>query len=336
VKYGMVRALVENRTRYAPSSGIAPLRELLAKKLNTKNSIAAQAENVILTSGGAHGLYAAFQCVLDPGDDVLLFSPFWTPIRDMVTMAQARPLLVPTATARRRGITATLEQFSTSNTRAIYYNTPQNPTGVVFTRAEAEEVAVFARSHNLIVIADEAYEDLVYDGEHFSIASLPGMAERTISTFTFSKSFGMTGWRIGYVVAVEPFMTGLRKLVLYSTNGVSTPSQWAALEALSLPASHLTERREEHRKRRDLLVSGLNELGLECDVPAGAFYAFPSVAKINKDSRRAAAALLEKANVSTVPGVVFGGQGEGHVRFGFSVPMETIEAGLAALRAFVK
>lgn len=336
VKYGMVRALVENCTKYAPSSGVAPLREALAAKLKTKNSIEARAENVILTAGAAHALYVAFQCVLDPGDDVLLFSPYWTPIRDMVTMAQARPLLVPTAGARRKGITATLEQFTTPNTRAIYYNTPQNPSGIVFTRAEAEEVAAFARSHNLVVIADEAYEDLVYEGEHFSIASLPGMAERTISTFTFSKSYGMTGWRVGYAVAGEPFMTGLRKLVLYSTNGVSTPTQWAALEALSLPESKLAARREEHRERRDLLVNGLNEIGLECALPAGAFYAFPSVAKINKDSRKAAAALLEKAHVSTVPGVVFGGQGEGHVRFGFSVPIETIQAGLEALRAFVK
>lgn len=336
VKYGMVRALVENRTKYAASSGIAPLREALALKLRRKNGIDAKAENVILTAGGAHALYVAFQVVLDPGDDILLFSPYWTPIRDMVTMAQARPLLVPTVSARRNGITATLEQFSTATTRAIYYNTPQNPSGVVFTRAEAEEVAAFARSRNLIVIADEAYEDLVYDGEHFSIASLPGMAQRTISAFTFSKSYAMTGWRVGYAVATEPLMAGLRKLVLYSTNGVSTPSQWAALEALTLPESQLFARREEYRKRRDLLVSGLNDIGLECQLPAGAFYAFPSVAKINKDSRKAATALLEKAYISTVPGLVFGGQGEGHVRFGFSVPTEAIEAGLGALRAFVK
>ena len=131
--------------------------------------------------------------------------------------------------------------MTTSHTRAIYYNTPQNPAGTVFTREEAEEVAAFAKKHDLIVIADEAYEDLVYEGEHFSIASLPGMAERTISAFTFSKSYGMTGWRVGYLTAKEPFMTGLRKLVLYSVNGVSTPSQWAALEALSLPEEDLRE-----------------------------------------------------------------------------------------------
>jgi aspartate aminotransferase len=267
---------------------------------------------------------------------MLLFSPYWTPIRDMVTGAQARPLLVPTAGARRNGFTKTLEQFSTPHTKAIYYNTPQNPSGTVFSRAEAEEIAAFAKKHNLIVIADEAYEDLVYEGDHVSMASLPGMAERTISTYTFSKSYGMTGWRVGYVVAKEPFMTGLRKLVLYSVNGVSTPSQWAALEALATPHDFLVKRREEYRERRDLLVNGLNDLGLQCELPQGAFYALPNVSTISKDSRKAATTLLEKAHVATIPGVVFGAQGEGHVRFGYSVPKTAIEAGLEALAKFLR
>ncbi|MGC1160061.1 MAG: aminotransferase class I/II-fold pyridoxal phosphate-dependent enzyme, partial [Acidobacteriaceae bacterium] len=262
IKYALLRAAVENRTRYAPSSGIDPLRAAIVRKLQTKNHIDAGIEDAIVTVGGAHALYAAFQTVLDPGDDMLLFAPYWTPIRDMITMAQARPVMVPTSTARRNGLTATLEQFSTPAARAIYYNTPQNPSGVVFTRQEAEEVAAFAIKHNLIVVADEAYEDLVYEGEHFSIASLPGMAERTITAYTFSKTYAMTGWRAGYAVAKEPFMTGLRKLVLYSTNGVSTPTQWAALEAMAIPEDTIAARREEYRQRRDLLVTGLNELGL--------------------------------------------------------------------------
>ena len=336
IKYAMLRALVEGKTRYAPSSGIQSLREALARKLQAKNRIDAGVEDVIVTSGGAHALYVAFQAVLDPGDDVLLFSPYWTPIREMIIGAQARSLLVPTASARRHGITATLENMSTPNVRAIYYNTPQNPSGTVFTRAEAEEVAAFAKKHNLVVIADEAYEDLVYEGEHVSIASLPGMAERTISTFTFSKSYAMTGWRVGYLAAREPFMTGLRKLVLYSVNGVSTASQWAALEALAIPDETLRNRREEYRERRDLLVNGLNELGLECELPHGAFYAFPRITSIHKESRKAAALLLDKAHVATIPGSVFGAQGEGHVRFGYAVPIPAIEAGLHALRTFLK
>ena len=334
IKFAAVRALVENQTHYAPSSGLLPLRKMLVEKLARKNGIHATTDEVIATVGGSQGLYAAFQSVLDPGDDALVFSPYWTPIGDLVTGTQARPLLVPTISARRNGIRNTLEQFSTPKTRAIYYNTPQNPSGLVFTRAEAEEVAAFAIERDLIVIADEAYEDLVYDGEHVSIASLPGMAERTITCFTFSKTYAMTGWRAGYTVAKEPFMTAIRKIVLYSTNGVATPVQYAMLQALATPESQIDARREEYRKRRDLLVAGLCEAGLECEPPAGAFYAFPNTEKINKSSRTAAQILLEKAHIATIPGVVFGAQGEGHLRFGYAITIREIEDCVEALRRF--
>jgi aspartate aminotransferase len=334
IKYAAIQALVENQTHYPPSSGLLPLREALVQKLAIKNRIHVTADEVIATMGGMQGLYAAFQSVLDPGDDMLVFAPFWTPISDLVTGAQARPLLVPTISARRNGIRKTLELFSTPQTRAIYYNTPQNPSGVVFTRAEAEEVAAFAIQRDLVVIADEAYEDLVYDGEHVSIASLPGMAERTITSYTFSKTYGMTGWRAGYAVAKEPFMSGLRKVVLYSTNGVTTPVQYAMIEALATPEAEIVRHREEYRKRRDLLVAGLNEVGLECPPPAGAFYAFPDAEKIHKDSRKAAQILLDKAHIATIPGSVFGAQGEGHLRFGYAVTMKEIEDCVAALRRY--
>ena len=335
IKFAAVRALVENQTHYAPSSGLLPLRKALVEKLAAKNGIHINTDEVIVTVGGSQGLYAAFQSVLDAGDDALVFSPYWTPISDLVTGAQARPLLVPTITARRNGIRRTLEKFATPKTRAIYYNTPQNPSGLVFTRAEAEEVAAFALERDLIVIADEAYEDLVYEGEHVSIASLPGMAERTITAFTFSKTYAMTGWRAGYAVAKEPFMTALRKIVLYSTNGVSTPVQYAMIQALTTPESQIVARREEYRKRRDLLVAGLNEVGMECAPPAGAFYAFPNVEKINKNSRTAAQILLERAHIATIPGSGFGAQGEGHLRFGYAITVKEIEDCVDALRGFV-
>jgi aspartate/methionine/tyrosine aminotransferase len=335
IKYAAIKALGDNYTHYAPSSGVLQLRVALVEKLAAKNSINVTADEVIATVGGSQGLYAAFQSVLDPGDDALVFSPYWTPIGDLVTGAQARPLLVPTITARRNGIRKTLEQFSTPKTRAIYYNTPQNPSGLVFTRSEAEEVATFAIERDLIVIADEAYEDLVYDGSHVSIASLRGMAERTITCFTFSKTYAMTGWRAGYAVAKEPFMTALRKIVLYSTNGVTTPVQYAMIHALTTSESEIAARREEYRKRRDLLVSALNEVGLTCEPPAGAFYAFPNVEKINKNSRTAAQILLEKAHIATIPGSVFGAQGEGHLRFGYAITIKEIEDCIDALHKFL-
>jgi aspartate aminotransferase len=332
VKEAMVRALAENKTRYAPSSGISELRAAIAEKVNSKNGIRAQAGEVIVLNGGMQGLFGAFQSVVNPGEEVLVFSPFWTPIKDLIAYSQGSTILVPTSEARADGFEKTLARYATDRTRAIYYNTPQNPTGVVFTRDEARAVSRFAQERDLIVIADEAYEDLVYEGEHFSLASIEGMFERTITVFTLSKSFAMTGWRLGYTVAPEPWMTGLRKTTLYSSNGVSTPTQWAALAAFTTETDMLETNRAAYRQRRDLLLAGLNELELPCDNPAGAFYAFPDVTRISRDSREAAEILLERAQVATVPGVVFGEHGEGHLRFSFSTSIENIEAGLDSLR----
>jgi len=332
IKEAVQRALSENKTRYAPSSGIPELRRAIADKLQNRNSIPASEKDVIVVNGGMQGLFGAFQSVVNPGDEVLLFSPYWTPIKDLVGHCQGRIVLVPTEEARTKGFQATLDRYTTGRTRAIYFNSPTNPSGVVFTRAETEAVARFAIERDLIVIADEAYEDIVYDGEHVSIASLMGMFERTITSFTLSKSYAMTGWRIGYAVAAEPWMTGLSKATLYSSNGVSTPTQWAALAAFTTSSDFLATSRAAYQERRDLLLAGLNEIGLTCASPAGAFYAFPDVTSIGGDSRDAANVLLDRAQVATVPGVVFGPQGEGHVRFSFSTSIETITAGLESMR----
>ncbi|HEV7843714.1 MAG TPA: aminotransferase class I/II-fold pyridoxal phosphate-dependent enzyme, partial [Pyrinomonadaceae bacterium] len=332
IKEAMTRALSENKTRYAPSSGIMELREAIAEKLRERNHIPARSEDVIILNGGMQGLFTAFQSVVDTDEEVLVFSPYWTPIKDLISHCEGKTVLVPTREARRDGFFQTLSRYSTTRTRAIYYNTPTNPSGVVYTREEAEEVARFARERDLVVVADEAYEDLVYEGEHFSIASLDGMMERTITSYTLSKSYAMTGWRLGYAVAKEPWLTGLRKTLLYSTNGVSTPTQWAGLAAFTTRSDFLEKNRVAYLERRDLLLAGLNELGLTCESPAGAFYAFPDVTRIHRDSREAADILLNRAQVATVPGIVFGEHGEGHLRFSFSTSLETIEAGLDSLR----
>ena len=332
IREAMKRALDENKTRYAPSSGIPELRAAIAEKLRTKNLIRAEDRDVIVVNGGMQGLFGAFQSVVNPGDEVILFSPYWTPIKDLVAHCQGHSVLVPTNEARKEGFQKTLARYATERTRAIYYNTPQNPSGVVFTPEEAKAVAEFAQDRDLIIVADEAYEDLVYDGSHFSIASLEGMYERTISTFTFSKSYAMTGCRLGYAVAREPWMTGLKKATLYSSNGVSTPTQWGGLAAFEIDSTTQEKITAEYRRRRDLLLSGLDELGFTCAPPAGAFYAFPDASRISHDSREAADTLLNQANVATVPGIVFGPDGESHLRFSFSTSIETIEAGLDSLR----
>src|ERR1044071_2993425 len=172
IKEAMMRAVAENKSRYAPSSGINELRNAIAEKLRSKNNVLAEARDVIIMNGGMQGLFGAFQSVVNPGEEVMVFSPYWTPIKDLIAHCEGRAVLVPTAAARAEGFEKVLSQYASERTRAIYYNTPQNPSGVVLNADEARAVARFAKQRDLIVIADEAYEDLVYDGDHFSIASL--------------------------------------------------------------------------------------------------------------------------------------------------------------------
>jgi aspartate aminotransferase len=282
------------------------------------------------------GLFAAFATLLDPGDEVLMFSPYWTPIMDLIAYHQAKAVLVPTDAARGEGLAKTLARLTTSRTKVLYWNCPNNPTGDVFSRREVEEVAEFARRSNLAVISDEAYEDLVYEGEpNVAIASLPGMYERTITTFTLSKSYSMTGWRLGYVIAPARYQSAVKTVVLYSTNGVSTPTQWAAVEALSRGTEFVAEWKAGYRSRRDRLVAGLRAAGFALESPRAALYLFPKLPSwLGTDSREAARTLLDEAKIATVPGVVFGPEGEGHLRFSFSVSEEMITGGVEALAAF--
>ena len=336
IKDAMTAALARDETRYAPSSGVPDLRRAIVEKARAKNGIPADDESPIVVNGGMHGLFSAFATLLDPGDEVLIFSPYWTPIVDVVTYHGASPVLVPAERARREGLTAALARAKTSRTKVLYWNSPVNPTGEVFSRAEVEEVCDFVREAGLAIISDEAYEDLIYEGEgHVSPASFPGMFERTFSVFTLSKTYSMTGWRAGYVLVPGRWRRPMQTIVLYSINGVSTPTQWAMLEALRLDNSFLEEARRGYRRRRDALVAGLQDGGFEIERPKAALYLFPRVpASLGSDSRAAARALLDTARVATVPGLVFGPEGEGHVRFSFSVPEETIVGGVEALRAF--
>lgn len=335
IKDACIRALSENKTRYAPSSGISPLIEALAEKLRRENGIPAQSSDVIVVNGGMQALFAAFQSVVNPGDEVLMYSPYWTPIRDLIGLTRGTPVLIDTIRARRDGFRSALEASLTERSRVLYVNTPQNPTGIVLTRDELETTAAVARENNLIVVSDEAYEHVVFDGPHVSIASLDGMYERTITCYTFSKSYAMTGWRLGYAVAPEPFITALRKLTLTSTNGVSTPTQWAGLAAITGPSDFTDWCRDEYRMRRDLIVSGLRSLGFEIEPPAGAFYAFPDARAFGSNSWEIANLLLDRAGVACLPGVIFGPEGEGHLRFSYSTSPETIERGIEALRAIL-
>ncbi len=333
VKEAMKRALDDNQTRYAASSGIAPLVEAVREKLAAKNSIEATKDQIIVTSGGAHGLFCSFQTLVNPGDEVMFFAPYWTPIKDQVSFAGGVAVRVPWTEVRgQQDLTEVLELRRTGRLRVIYVNTPANPTGDMLNREQLSSIAEFAKRHNLVVISDEAYEDLVYDGEHISMASLPGMLERTLSVFTLSKSFAMTGWRVGYVVAPEPFMGVLRKLVLNTVNGVSTPSQFAAVAAIHAPHDYFPPIRAEFLKRRNLLVSAFEEAGFDCLTPPGAFYLFPDVTRrLGADSWKAMETLLARTSIASVPGIVFGPEGEGSLRMSFSTSFDVIEQVVDAL-----
>lgn len=335
VKDAMKAALDANQTRYAPSSGIPELLEALQAKLLAKNAMSVTPADIIVTAGGAHALFCAFQASVNPGDEVMFFSPYWTPIQDQVRFAGGVPVRVPWDDVRGNDLRETLEMQVNPRVRVLYVNTPANPTGDVLSHAQLTGIAEFARAHDLTVIADEAYENLVYDGEHVSIASLPEMFERTITVHTLSKSFSMTGWRIGYLIAPEPFMGFIRRLVLNSVNGVSTPTQHAAVAAITHDPNFFDAIREEYRHRRDRLVGALREAGFTCLTPPGAFYAFPDVRdRLGNDSWKAMETLLERTTIASIPGAVFGEEGEGHLRMSYSVSMETLEEAVAALRRF--
>ncbi|MEP7132782.1 MAG: aminotransferase class I/II-fold pyridoxal phosphate-dependent enzyme [Acidobacteriota bacterium] len=333
IKAAMTAALARNETRYAPSSGVPELRRAILAKVRDRNQIPADDESPIVVNGGMHGLFAAFATLLDEGDEVLMLSPYWTPIVDVIRYHGAAPVLVSAEGAFRDGLTAALSRKLSKKTKLLYWNSPTNPTGQVFSRAQVEEVAAFVRDRGIALISDEAYEDLIYEGEgHVSPASFPGLSERTISVFTMSKTYSMTGWRAGYVIVPKRWRAAMQTAVLYSINGVSTPTQWAMLQALSMPPDFLEEAKAGYRRRRDALVAGLRSAGFELETPRAALYLFPRIpASLGAGSTAAATALLDTKRIATVPGIVFGPEGEGHLRFSFSVPEETIRGGIEAL-----
>jgi aspartate aminotransferase len=332
----LANAARDGHTRYPNSDGIPPLRRRLLERVIVRNGFtAATLESILVTCGAAQGLAAAFAATVDRGDDVLLPAPFWTPIADMIALYGGRPVEVPMLGVRGgEAVRAALEAAITPKTHVLFFNTPVNPTGRVFTRDEVAAIADFAEDHDLVVISDEAYQDLVYGpSPHVSIGALPDMAERTISVFTLSKSFAMTGFRVGWLVLPEPFRGAAKRAVLYGSNGVPTPNQWAGLAAVETPRSVIDEWRRGYVERRDALANGLIRAGFTVEMPHGALYLFPKLPEsMGSDSAKAAAELLEKRKIACVPGSAFGACGEGHLRMSFSVPEERIARAVEALR----
>jgi aspartate aminotransferase len=345
VKSALVRAIAENKTHYVLTAGLPRLRELIAAKLRDKNRIPnVDPEDVLVTNGGIHGLHIAVQALLDPGDEVLVPEPEWPPTAGHVRLAQGVPVACPLYESRGwRYDLDELEAKITPRTRILYLNSPNNPTGGLLTRADLERLAAIAVAHNLWVISDEAYEDVVFEGEHISIASLPGMYDRTIPLHTFSKSYAMTGLRLGYVaIRNEKIRERARKVLFYTASNISSLIQYGGIGALEGSQACIDEFSTELRARRDVFYRGIADLGGEFfsgNPPAGAFYAFlrigpdaPAVPGTESISWRTVEYLIKNGRIGCVPGVDFGATGEGYIRFCFARDRKELTGALESMR----
>jgi aspartate/methionine/tyrosine aminotransferase len=346
VKNAMAKAIAENRTHYLQSTGLPPLRELIAAKLRKKNGIPIEdADEVLVTNGGIHALYLMFQALLEPGDEVLLPDPVWPPTAGHAIAAHARPVFVKLHESLGwRYDLDEMRRALTPKTRAIYINSPHNPTGGVLTRPDIEAIADLARERNCWILADEAYEDVIYDGaQHVSIGSLPGMHERTIGMFTFSKSYAMTGLRLGYLYVKDPAVRDrCKKVLLYTTSNVSSVVQHGGIGALEGSQACLTDFATELKARRDFFFEGLRSLGgvFTGEPPKGAFYAFVRINPSWEGARGAESIswamtehLIKHGRIGCVPGVDFGAHGEGYIRFCYSRERSELEGALASMRS---
>jgi aspartate aminotransferase len=329
-KNAVHKALDDNHTHYLPTTGLPRLRQLLMEKMQAKNGIPiGSPEEVQVTNGGTHAIYAAMHALLEPGDEVIVPDPEWPPTMAIVIAAGGVPVPVPLHEGLGwRWDLDQLERAITPKTKALYINSPNNPTGGILTRADLERLAAIARERNLWVLSDEAYEDMVYEGEHVSIASLPGMYERTIPLYTFSKTYAVTGVRVGYYAIKDPVIRARAlKVVLYTTSNVSSPAQYGAIGALEGSQQCIADYRDELKLRRDLFYDGVKDAApgiLSGTPPAGAFYAFLRInpqwvkeAGLPGDSISWAMAehLIKGARIGCVPGVDFGANSEGYLRF---------------------
>ena len=346
VKSALLKGVQDNRTHYVQTTGIPPLVDLLAKKMREQNAIPIGAsDEVMVTSGGIHGVFSVMQALLEPGDEVLVPDPEWPPAQGNVSCARAVPVGYPLHESRGwRPDVAEMRGLVTDKTRAIYLNSPNNPTGGVLTRADLEAIADLARERDLWVLSDEAYEDVVFEGEHISMASLPGMYERTIPLYTFSKTYAMTGLRLAYVaVRDQALRDRVRKMLFYTVSNTSSLIQYGGVGALAGSQDVVREFRTELAARRDLFYAGIRRVAPEVfsgKPPAGAFYAFLKISPEWRSPLPNAPAsqswamtefLIKKGRIGCVPGADFGSVGEGHVRFCFARERAELEGALQSM-----
>jgi len=334
-----VQALHEGFNQYATTWGAPQLRAAVARKQSSAWGRTVDPETEVTVSCGAtEAMIAAMLAAVDPGDEVIVFEPFYENYGPDCVISGAVPRFVALRPPEWTFDEGELRAAFNEKTRAIVVNTPHNPTGKVYSKTELEIIAKLCLEHDAIAITDEIYEHLVYRGRHMSIATLPGMAERTITISGASKTYSVTGWRIGWLIAPPALTAGIRKVHDFLTVGAAHPLQVAIAQALELPPSFYVELLGDYQERRDAIVTGLQECGFDASMPDGAYYVMAGIGSFGATGDVAfARRLIEEAAVATVPASSFyhdPAMGRGHVRFSFPKRLETIERGLVALRAF--
>ena len=339
VKKAGVNAINENYTHYSPTQGILGLRETVANYISKTREIKVSSDEVMITPGGKDVIFSTALAILNEGDEAIYPNPGYPIYESAIRLAGAKP--VPMPLLEENDFAFDREQFKklvTPKTKLIIINSPGNPTGGILSPQDLEIIAEVAIKNDIVVLSDEIYSRILYDGEFHSLASLPGMKERTVILDGFSKTYAMTGWRLGYAVANNEIIDGLKKIAVNSFSCVAAFVQLAGIEALNGPQDEPERMRKEYEARRNLIVSGLSEIpGISVKMPKGAFYVFPNIKKTGNKSKEVAEYLLNEAGVATLSGTSFGEYGEGYIRFSYATSQENIKLGLEKVKeAFPK
>lgn len=332
------QALADGHTHYVAPPGIAPLREAVAAHLDRTGRLRTTADRVVVTPGAKPVIFFSILALCEPGDEVICPDPGFPMYASIAAFAGARVVPLPLRAERGfRPDPAELAELVTPRTRLVVLNSPHNPTGAVSTAQEVAEIARVVQAHDLVVLSDEIYSGLSYDGRPASVLDVDGMAERTILLDGWSKTYAMTGWRLGYGVFPPALVEPVTRLVINSVSCVPAFSQYAAVAALEGPQDAVSAMREEFRQRRRLVVDGLNAIdGVTCALPGGAFYAFPDVRALGRPSAALADGLLAEAGVACLPGTAFGAAGEGFLRLSYAASRERLSEALGAIGRHVE
>jgi len=337
IREAAIYALERGKTSYTSNLGLLKLREAISHHLEKNFGVAYDAKNqILITVGVSEALDLALRAVINSGDEILYHEPCYVSYSPSITMTHG--VAVPVSCKAENGFAVTgdaIERVITPRSKVLILNFPTNPTGGTMIRTELLKIAEVVLRHNLLVITDEIYSELTFEGDHVSIASLPGMKERTIFLHGFSKAYAMTGFRIGYACGPSDLIEAMMKIHQYSMLCASIISQEAALEAILHGEVDTSEMREQYRARRNYIVNALNAIGLTCNLPRGSFYAFPSITSCGLSSKEFAVKLLQQEKVACVPGSAFGPSGEGYLRCCFATALDQIEIATERMARFV-